>query len=63
MASVGEDVGERYFKLSVQIYKEYWNVFFFFFGGGGENSSYELRNLLTGWKGSTTDILEICLRF
>ena len=35
MASVGEDVGERYFKLSVQIYKEYWNVFFFFLGGGG----------------------------
>ena len=61
MASVGEDVGERYFKLSVQIYKEYWNVFFFFWGGG--DSSYELRNLLTGWKGSTTDILEICLRF
>ena len=28
MASVGEDVGERYFKLSVQIYKGYWNVFF-----------------------------------
>ena len=24
---MGEDVGERYFKLSVQIYKEYWNVF------------------------------------
>lgn len=61
MASVGEDVGERYFKLSVQIYKEYWNVSFFL--GGGVNSSYELRNLLTGWKGSTTDILEICLRF
>lgn len=40
-------------------YKDYWNVFFF----GGGNSSYELRNLLTGWKGSTTDILEICLRF
>lgn len=60
MASVGEDVGERYFKLSVQIYKEYWNVFFFF---GGGDSSYELRNLLTGWKGSTTDNLEICLRF
>ena len=59
MASVGEDVGERYFKLSVQIYKEYWNVFFW----GGGNSSYELRNLLTGWKGSTSDILEICLRF
>ena len=37
-------------------------MFFFFFGGGGD-SSYELRNLLTGWKGSTTDILEICLRF
>ena len=35
MASVGEDVGERYFKLSVQICKEYWNVFFFFWGGGG----------------------------
>ena len=35
MASVGEDVGERYFKLSVQIYKGYWNVFFFFWGGGG----------------------------
>ena len=34
MASVGEDVGERYFKLSVQIYKEYWNVFFFLGGGG-----------------------------
>ena len=62
MASVGEDVGERYFKLSVQIYKEYWNVFFFFWGGGG-NSSYELRNLLTGWKGCTTDILKICIRF
>ena len=31
-------------------------MFFFFFGGGG-NSSYELRNLSTGWKGSTTDIL------
>ena len=46
-------------KLSVKIYKEYWNVFFW----GGGNSSYELRNLLTGWKGSTTDILEICLRF
>ena len=61
MASVGEDVGERYFKLSVQIYKEYWNVFFFF--GGGGNSLYELWNLLTGWKGSTTDNLEICLRF
>ena len=61
MASVGEDVGERYFKLSVQIYKEYWNVFFFF--GGGGDREYELRNLLTGWKGSTTDILEICLRF
>lgn len=41
-------------------YKDYWNVFFFW---GGGNSSYELRNLLTGWKGSTTDILEICLRF
>ena len=40
-------------------YKDYWNVFFW----GGGNSSYELRNLLTGWKGSTTDILEICLRF
>ena len=62
MASVGEDVGERYFKLSVQIYKEYWNVFFFF-GGGGGNSSYELRNLLTGWKGCTTDVLKICIRF
>ena len=37
-------------------------MFFFFFGGGGD-SSYEIRNLLTGWKGSTTDILEICLRF
>lgn len=37
-------------------------MFWFFLGGGG-NSSYELRNLLTGWKGSTTDILEICLRF
>ena len=35
----------------------------FFFWGGGGNSSYELRNLLTGWKGSPTDILEICLRF
>ena len=34
MASVGEDVGGRYFKLSVQIYREYWNVFFFFLGGG-----------------------------
>ena len=38
-------------------------MFFFFFLGGGVNSSYELRNMLTGWKGSTTDILEICLRF
>ena len=37
-------------------------MFFFFWGGGG-NSLYELWNLLTGWKGSTTDNLEICLRF
>ena len=37
-------------------------MFFFFLGGGG-NSSYELRNLLTGWKGCTIDILKICIRF
>ena len=35
----------------------------FFFLGGGGNSSYELRNLLTGWKGCTIDILKICIRF